>query len=153
VEPDDEWREDLGAGPEGRILAVDWGERRMGFAVSDPTGTLATGIPTEEVDGDEARLRAVERQVAHFHAVEIVVGLPISMDGTEGPQAERVRAFMDALVERVDVPVTAWDERLTSVQAEAALREQGRCPSRERGQVDRVAATLLLQNYLDSLEA
>jgi putative Holliday junction resolvase len=133
-----------------RILALDHGSKRIGVAVSDELGMIAQPlefIPAEPEGARWGRLQAllVEREVAL-----IVVGMPRNMDGSFGPAADTVRAFMDALRGRVTVPVRAWDERLTTVQAQRAMYEAA-VPGRKRRQtVDRTAAAILLQSFLDS---
>ena len=147
-----------------RVLAVDWGERRVGLALSDPLGITAQGLPTEEVSGSESALETIAATVAHHGVVRVVIGLPLRLDGSAGPEAQRVRAFADRLAGRAGIPVETWDERLTSVQAERSLRESGAKAGRRGGggrrrtrpdadrkaRVDARAAVLLLQSWLDA---
>ncbi|HBY60248.1 MAG TPA: Holliday junction resolvase RuvX [Solibacterales bacterium] len=132
-----------------RILALDFGKRRIGLALSDPLGLTAQGLQTlvrTTLREDLAHIGklAAEREVTRF-----VVGLPVNMNGTEGPAAARARQFADKLAQFSGLPVDLWDERLTSVEAEELFRELGVSASRRRGDVDRVAAAILLQEYLD----
>ncbi|MDX2154356.1 MAG: Holliday junction resolvase RuvX [Bryobacteraceae bacterium] len=132
-----------------RILALDLGKRRIGLALSDPLGLTASGLETlvrTTLREDLARLSqlAAEREVARF-----LVGLPKNMNGTEGPAAARARAFAEKLAHTTGLPVDLWDERLTSVEAEELFKERGVRADRRRGDVDRVAASILLQEYLD----
>lgn len=140
-----------------RFLGVDHGSKRTGLALSDPSGTIAN--PLEVVEGGEAA--AIERiaaVVAERDVAEVVVGLPKNMDGSVGPQAAAALAFTARLTERLAVPVSTWDERLTSIQADQALAgpvargKKARGPSREdvRERRDKVAASLLLQSWLDA---
>jgi len=132
-----------------RYLGLDVGDRRIGVALSDETQTLATGLETLERVGPRKDLRAIA-ELARRHAVgEVVVGLPRNMDGSLGPRARRALELMDALRPRLEVPVVAWDERLTSVVATQALIEAGVSRKGRRGAVDKVSAVLILQNYLD----
>ena len=133
----------------GIRLGIDPGEARIGVARSDPSGLIATPVETvPRGDGDLARIAAI---LAEEGAVEIVVGLPRSLSGGEGPAALRVREFADALARQVaPVPVRLCDERLTTVTAESQLREQGRKGQRRRAVVDQVAAVVILQNALDT---
>ena len=133
----------------GVRLGIDPGEARIGVARSDPSGLIATPVETvPRGDGDLARIAAI---LAEEDAVEIVVGLPKSLSGREGPAAVRVREFADALARKVaPVPVRLCDERLTTVTAESQLREQGRKGQRRRAVVDQVAAVVILQNALDT---
>ena len=131
-------------------LALDVGERRIGVAVSDPTGMLATPLTTihrtkEAGDIDEVLRLAEERDVE-----EIVVGLPLELSGRRGPQAGRVLAFARALAGRTKIPVETVDERYSTVEAERRLRDSGAKPSKDRARVDAAAATIILQSHLDA---
>ena len=133
-----------------RLLALDLGERRIGLAVSDATGTLALPaghlVRTKLAEDLRRVLEAArERDVEAF-----VVGMPYSLDGTTGPQAKQAQGFINALRKRTTLPVHTMDERFTSVEAEALLRASGHQPSRQRATVDEAAATLILQRFLDS---
>ncbi len=132
----------------GRILAVDFGRRRVGLAVSDELGLTAQGMPTVQVTGARQALTAVTDVALRWGVVEIVVGLPLNMDGSIGPMARATQTFAEALRAETGVKVTCWDERLTSVSARRSLIEMGRRRRREKGEVDRIAATLLLETYL-----
>jgi putative Holliday junction resolvase len=133
----------------GVRVGIDPGDARIGVAVSDPTGFLAT--PLETVRRGKGDLRRIERLVAEAEAVEVVVGLPRSLSGAEGPAAAKVREFAAGLARRIaPVPVRLCDERLTTVSAESILREQGRSGARRRAVVDQAAAVLILQTALDT---
>ena len=132
-----------------RALGLDVGERRIGAALSDPEGILAT--PLEAIDAG-SHDQALERIVAlaREHDVDrVVVGLPNSMDGTLGPQAQRVKSFADALGQRVGLPVLTWDERLSTVAAGRVLADAGVKRGKRKKRIDSVAASLILQGYLD----
>jgi len=135
-----------------RIIALDVGERRIGVALSDPTGTLATPLATIEQPSDDIRptLDEIVRLVQENEASEIVVGIPVLLSGREGSQARTTRDFVRRLAERTAVPIRRVDERLSSVQAERMLRDSGAKPSREKGRIDAAAAAIILQSYLDS---
>jgi len=130
-----------------RIMAVDLGSVRTGVAVSDELGMLAQ--PWKTLPGGEAALEAVVSAVGELKPVRVLVGLPRNMDGSYGPAAEGARAFAELLKSRVPCPVDLWDERLTTVSAQRALRESGRKARDQRGVVDQVAAQFLLQSWLD----
>jgi putative holliday junction resolvase len=136
----------------GVRLGLDPGDARIGVARSDPTGFLATPVETvRRGRGDIGRLR---RLVAETEAVEVVVGLPRSLSGQEGPSAAKVREFALTLARQIDpVPVRLCDERLTTVSAESMLRERGRKGADRRSVVDMAAAVLILQNALDTERA
>jgi putative Holliday junction resolvase len=131
-----------------RILGVDCGDRRTGVAVSDPLGLTAQPREViEEKDAARAAERAAET-ARELGAAEIVVGLPVNMDGSEGPRARRAREFGGLLVELTGLPVRYWDERLTTAEASRALRGRG---SRQRkARIDAVSAQIMLQSYLDA---
>ncbi|HET7421759.1 MAG TPA: Holliday junction resolvase RuvX [Candidatus Dormibacteraeota bacterium] len=133
-----------------RILAVDPGSKRVGVAVSDPTGTIAQGlatVPAEPGDTLAERIAGIARE---HDAGRIVVGLPRRMDGSEGPEAKSARSLAGELRRAAKLPVELVDERLTTVAAERAMIDAGTRRSRRRQTIDRVAATLLLQSHLDS---
>ena len=140
--------------PSGRILALDIGERRIGVAAADDRRRVALPIATLEPRGDP--IEAVAVLVQEQQAERVIVGLPISLDGSLGPQGQRVQAFAQALAARLGLPVETWDERLSSVEAARRLQRVGRGRSR-RGQrggkaaIDALAAAIILQAYLDSL--
>jgi putative Holliday junction resolvase len=132
-----------------RILGVDLGSRRIGVALSDPTGQIASPLLTVQhrsLRHDLDRIVVISRE----HAVEgIVVGWPRNMDGTSGPAARRAEAFARALRREVTVPVELWDERLSTVAAERELLRDSVRRTRRRQARDRVAAAWFLQAYLD----
>ena len=130
-----------------RVMAVDLGTVRTGVAVSDELGMLAQ--PWKTLPGGDAALEAVVSAVGELKPVRVLVGLPRNMDGSYGPAAEGARAFAEQLKSRVQCPVDLWDERLTTVSAQRALRESGRKARDQRGVVDQVAAQFLLQSWLD----
>ena len=133
-----------------RVLALDVGDKRVGVALSDPTGILASPLTTVHRRSDSEDVEAVLDLVARHEVGEIVVGIPLSLSGEEGRQARLVARFKEALAARTAVPVTVQDERYSTVQAERMMREAGVEPSRERDRVDAAAATVVLQAYLDS---
>lgn len=133
----------------GVRLGLDPGEVRIGVARSDPAGMIATPVETVRRGRDD--LERLAALVVEEEAVEVVVGLPRSLSGGEGPAAVRVREFARALARRVaPVPVRLCDERLSTVSAEAHLRERGRRGTRRRAVVDQAAAVVILQQALDT---
>ena len=135
--------------PGGRILATDFGTRRIGLAVSDALGITAQGLPTLERTRLEDDLEHI-RQLAEEYSVErVILGNPIGASGRKTAMSERVEAFAQKLRRRLACPVELWDERLTSVEAHRLLRESGIGIEKRRRAADRVAASLLLQTYLD----
>lgn len=133
-----------------RHLAFDIGERRIGVAVSDPSGRVATPLvvlDARELARDASPLR---RLIDDYEPESLVVGLPLTMSGEAGPQAEAVRATVRRLIEPLGVPVVYHDERLSSAEAERAMAAAGADSRARRGSVDMVAASLLLQSHLDA---
>ena len=133
-----------------RRIALDIGERRIGVAVSDPTGTVSTPLKVldaRELERDASPLR---RLVEDYEPVSFVVGLPLTMRGEEGPQAARVKVTVRRLIEPLGVPVVYHDERFSSTAAERSMAEAGADSRARRGSVDMVAASLRLQSYLDA---
>jgi putative Holliday junction resolvase len=134
-----------------RALGLDLGTKRVGIAVS--SGTLATPYEVLARSGDRQRdHRAIAAYVAETEAAVVVVGLPLSLDGSVGPAAQRALAEVDQLAAALDVPVETWDERLSTVTAERSLMEQNMNAKARRKVVDKVAATVILQAWLDAME-
>ena len=133
-----------------RLLALDVGERRIGVAVSDSLGILASPLTTIGRSSEERDSRAVLDLAAEHEVGGIVVGIPYSLSGEKGPQALAVERFRDALAARAGVPVIDQDERYSTVEAERLLRETGVEPSKDRARVDAAAAAVMLQSYLDA---
>lgn len=133
-----------------RVLGLDIGEKRIGVAVSDPSGTIASPLcvlDAAPVMGDGG---PVARLIDEYEAELVVVGLPRSMDGTEGMQAARVRSAGARLATFLNVPVVFADERLSSTEASRVMGEGGLSEREKRGRLDMVAAAIFLQTYLDS---
>ena len=137
-----------------RVLGLDLGERRVGIAVSDPTGTIVRPLQTLIRSSREEDFAALRALVDEHDVDLVVVGKPLSLDGTEGPQARRIARYALALAERLPVPLVFWDERYTTVAAqEILLHSRGkkkRRQARAEGELDAIAAAVILQSYLDS---
>ena len=136
-----------------RILAVDWGERRIGLAVSDPQGIIATGLKTLVVRGAADAVARVAAIAAEREVERIVVGLPLLLSGERGEAAEAAQRFANALAARTGLPVDTYDERLTSALSERRLREAGARRGRSRTRVDEGAAVALLESFLQRARA
>jgi len=133
----------------GRVLGVDYGERRIGLAVSDALGVTAQPVGTFEVSSPRDAGRIVEEAAEKHEAAHIVVGLPKSLSGHIGPKAIETIRFAAYYQRRSRVPVSLWDERLTTASAERVMADAGVNSRKRRGRVDVVAAQLILQSYLD----
>ena len=126
------------------------GDRRIGVAASDPMGLLATPQGYIQRTRAELDITRVLEYVVEREAEAIVVGMPLSLNGRHGPQAKKVGAFVARLRARAGVPVYTMDERFSTAEAERLIRQTGRQPSRNKGQVDAAAAAVILQDYLNS---
>jgi len=134
-----------------RVLGVDLGSRRIGVAVSDRTGILASPHSVIERSGDPARdHRAIADVVAEVEAERVVVGMPVSMSGKPGAAAAAAQEEVNALASTLSVPVETWDERLTTVVASKSMIGAGRKAADRRRNVDAVAASVILQSWLDA---
>jgi putative Holliday junction resolvase len=140
-----------------RVLGIDYGERRLGLAISDVSGTLARPLTTLQVTSSDAVsivLREVERLSSDDDGLgAIVVGLPIRLDGSANEQTLRVRAFIERLARRTALPIVSVDERLTSHEAESRLALRERDWRRRKQRLDAAAAAIMLQDYLDAGQA
>ena len=134
-----------------RILAVDYGERRTGLAVSDELGITAQGLDTIEVKDEEEIPALVAERAKNLRVGRIVVGLPLNMDGTESEKSIKVRKFGEKLGENTSVPVVFWDERMTSLQAKRVIHEMGKKTYKNKQVIDRISATLILQEFMKTL--
>ena len=134
-----------------RIMAIDYGDQRIGLAVSDLLGMLCGEAWTmQEWDMERASRRIAEEAKARVVGT-LVLGLPRNMDGSEGPRAEKSRAFRELLLRDTGLPVILWDERRSSIEAHAILHANGKKEKQHRRSVDAVAASLILEAYLGSL--
>ena len=136
-----------------RLLALDVGDVRIGVAVSDETRTLASGLTTLRARGPRQDVQQVAALVREHQAAEVVVGLPLRLDGSAGPQAAKVMAFVERLRRALRVPVTTRDERLSSVAASERLVEAGVRGRARKQKLDQAAACLILQELLDERKA
>ena len=136
-----------------RILGLDVGDRRIGVALSDALGLTAQRLTVLERQGGSGDAEAV-RALIERHAVDtVVMGLPLTMRGEQGPQAKKVEEFSEALKRRISVPIELVDERLTTVQGTRALQETHTSRRARKGMIDQVAAQLILQQFLDRRRA
>ncbi len=141
---------DVAATSPGRILAFDFGDRRIGVALSDPLGITAQPLMTLERTAWKRDLHRIREMVRQHGVTGIVVGLPLGMDGSRNERVRLTEVFMDRVQRATGLPVAAWDERLTTVQAERTLLEGDVRREKRRSVIDQVAAVILLQAYLDS---
>jgi len=133
----------------GRVMGLDVGSRRIGIAVTDPLGITAQGLETLQRKNKRTDFAQLEVLIHKYQVKEIVVGLPLRMSGEEGIQSDKMRAFADDLRTRFGLPVHLWDERLTSVEANRLLRETELSIEKRGKAVDRMAAVLILQGWME----
>ena len=134
-----------------RIMAIDYGDQRIGLAVSDLLGMLCGEAWTMEEWDMERASRRISEEAKAREVGTLVLGLPKNMDGSEGPRAEKSRAFRELLLRDTGLPVILWDERRSSIEAHAILHANGKKEKQHRRSVDAVAASLILEGYLGSL--
>lgn len=131
------------------MLGLDVGARRIGVAISDPLGITAQGLDTLHRKNKKYDLQHLNRVIREYGVKEIVVGLPLRMSGAEGIQAEKIHAFAEDLHKHFELPVHFWDERLTSAEANRLLRETDLSIEKRGKAVDRMAAILILQGWME----
>jgi putative Holliday junction resolvase len=135
---------------ESRIMGLDIGEKRIGVALSDPLGIIASALTVIERRTDDAAIRQIVELARQSEVERIVIGLPRSLDGSMGRQAQTVQAFIELLKSHTELPIIIWDERLSTVAAEKTLLEAGTKRDKRKRHRDAVAAAFILQGYLDS---
>jgi putative Holliday junction resolvase len=133
-----------------RILALDYGSVRIGVAVSDGLLLTAQGLETIQRNGLTKDIAAIQAVIKEYEVAEVVVGLPISMDGTHSAKTKETLEFVDILTKSLQVPVKTYDERMTTMQAERALLEADMSRAKRKGLRDMLAAQFILRSYLDS---
>jgi putative holliday junction resolvase len=142
--------EELGSSAQKRILGLDVGSKTIGMAVSDPLGITAQGLDTYRRQNKRLDFEALRKVIEHYQVAEIVVGYPLRMSGATGTQSEKMAIFAEELGKKFQIPVHLWDERLTSAEANRVLRES-EMSIRKRGEVvDRLAAVLILQSWMEA---
>lgn len=133
-----------------RALGLDIGEARIGVAVSDPSGRIASPIAVVDARNPSRAVRELAELVEDYEIERLVVGLPLTLAGEEGPQAVEVRGTADRLATELGVPVSYQDERNSSAEARRSMREAGMSDKEQRGSLDKVAAAIVLQGWLDA---
>ncbi len=136
-----------------RVLAVDWGERRVGLAVSDPGGVIATGLDTLAVRSADDAVTQVAARAREVEAERVVVGMPLLMSGERGEAALAAQDFAESLAAALEIPVETYDERLTSALSQRRLREVGVRTGHAKARIDQGAAIVLLESFLMRLRS
>ena len=135
-----------------RILGLDIGDRRIGVAISDPGEVLASPLATITREDNQKAVDAIIRLIEQHDVQQVVIGLPYSLDGSIGGQANKVMDFAEKISKCTRAKIEIWDERLSTVAAERLLREAGTKRAKKKAQLDSAAAAFILQGYLDSLK-
>jgi len=135
-----------------RIIGIDYGEKRIGIAISDPLGITAQGLPTIERTNIQEDMQKILNIIREKEVGEIVVGLPKHMNNSLGEKAQEVLAFVDLLKKHSNLPVSVIDERLSTVRAQRAMLEGNLSRKKRKDRVDMIAAQLILQDYLDRIK-
>jgi putative Holliday junction resolvase len=133
-----------------RILGLDVGSKTIGMAVSDPLGITAQGLETYRRQNKRLDLEALRKVIEQYQVAEIVVGYPLRMSGATGTQSEKMAIFAEELGKKFEIPVHLWDERLTSAEANRVLRDSEMSIRRRGEVVDRLAAVLILQSWMEA---
>ncbi len=136
----------------GRVVGIDFGDKRTGLAISDASRFLASGVETISVGGIVKTADAVAEFVKKNNASAIIVGLPINMDGSQGFRAERVKEFAQLLKERVEIPIALYDERMTTMAATRFLNKTDTKGKKRKDVIDTLSAQIILQNFLDFIK-
>ncbi|MBC8174772.1 MAG: Holliday junction resolvase RuvX [Candidatus Marinimicrobia bacterium] len=135
----------------GRLLGIDFGLKRVGVAISDPTNVIAFPLTTVDWEDDDYLMLQIDNLVKEYEVETIVVGYPIGMKGQITKQTKLVDDFIGRLAEHIQIPVKKIDERLSSVEAKRTLQDVGIEVSKNRGEVDKIASAIFLQTYLDKM--
>lgn len=132
-----------------RYLGIDFGEKRVGVAISDPTCTISRSLTTIEYSSQQKLLQELKKITQEFRVQKVILGLPVTMKGSDSRKTQEVRQFSEKLKLVLNLPIELIDERLTTSQAHFVMRQLGKKPSRNKKMVDRIAAQGILQTYLD----
>jgi putative holliday junction resolvase len=135
-----------------RILSLDVGQKRIGVAVSDPLGITAQGVGVITRNNTEEDINAVKEYVDEYNAGSIVIGMPINMDGTKGDSAKKVTEFVEAVSSGLNIPVATYDERLSTKESEKFLISSDVSRKKRKGVIDKIAAQLILESYLQRMK-
>ncbi len=133
----------------GRILSIDYGTRRVGFAITDPMNIIAQGLDTLQYKAQIELINHIKSLSEEFNIETIIIGMPLNLKGEKGMMAKEVEEFRVKLEETLNLPVLPIDERFTSFEAERHLRSAGIKPSKQKHLIDKISATILLQQYLN----
>ena len=135
----------------GRLLAIDYGEKRLGLAISDPNQIISKPLKTIILSDSQYIYNELEKIISDYEIQKLIIGLPLGMDGKNTQQTSKVEAFKENLQNKISIPVILFDERLSSVSAKKSLISQGIKTGHNKSKIDQTAAAIFLQHYLDTL--
>ena len=135
----------------GRLLAIDYGEKRLGLAISDPNQIISKPLKTIILSDSQYIYNELEKIISDYEIQKLIIGLPLGMDGKNTQQTSKVEAFKEDLQHKISIPVILFDERLSSVSAKKSLISQGIKAGHNKSKIDQAAAAIFLQHFLDTL--
>ena len=135
----------------GRLLAIDYGEKRLGLAISDPNQIISKPLKTIILSDSQYIYNELEKIISDYKIQKLIIGLPLGMDGKNTQQTSKVEAFKEDLQNKISIPVILFDERLSSVSAKKSLISQGIKTGHNKSKIDQTAAAIFLQHFLDTL--
>jgi len=135
----------------GRLLAIDYGEKRLGLAISDPNQIISKPLKTIILSDSQYIYNELEKIISDYEIQKLIIGLPLGMDGKNTQQTSKVEAFKENLQNKISIPVILFDERLSSVSAKKSLISQGIKTGHNKSKIDQTAAAIFLQHFLDTL--
>ena len=135
----------------GRLLAIDYGEKRLGLAISDPNQIISKPLKTLILSDSQYIYNELEKIISDYEIQKLIIGLPVGMNGKNTQQTRKVEAFREFLQNKIDIPIILFDERLSSVSAKKSLISQGVKTGHNKSKIDQTAAAIFLQHFLDTL--
>ena len=135
----------------GRLLAIDYGEKRLGLAISDPNQIISKPLKTIILSDSQYIYNELEKIISDYEIQKLIIGLPLGMDGKKTQQTSKVEAFKENLQNKISIPVLLFDERISSVSAKKSLISQGIKTGHNKSKIDQTAAAIFLQHFLDTL--
>lgn len=135
----------------GRLLAIDYGEKRLGLAISDPNQIISKPLKTLILSDSKYIYNELEKIISDYEIQKLIIGLPVGMNGKNTQQTRKVKAFREFLQNKIDIPIILFDERLSSVSAKKSLISQGVKTGHNKSKIDQTAAAIFLQHFLDTL--
>jgi len=134
-----------------RLLGIDYGDKHIGLAVSDPMLLTAQALESYQTQNKSKDMEFFRNLISKYKITQIVIGLPLRMDGSEGNRVKKTKKFASRLKNHLDIPIVYWDERLTTKQASRIMRDKGISNKKKKKLVDQISAVLILSSYMDSL--